>query len=621
MSDNDGITPHESIKAALESLQRARDALRRDPTAAATVGRLDKAVTFVELIAEDVPSSTEEQEGAAEPKGDAYTPIAIPVEELLEPISDNAPTGENARVTGEFNELLSFVVNRARQADFRPQYREAAKKATKLLRERGKDLGVAVRLIEAGIDSHGFAAVADGLLLINGLLSRFWEGVFPEAEDNDCEARANELSKLEELVIPRLRAKYGEAHEYAPGFRDRQTAEREHSIFAAMISALDELDRFTYEKFDDQAPNLGELRKALEIYQRRVQAEYQVYLDQDNAAKSAAAAEKENMLSAALQEEQARAEEVARQKEYQERLQSMPKIPVEPQSVDDACSRLDTVAWYLVEAAPSDPLGYLVNRARRWFSPAFKGEDGCLSPEKRMEVAQLVSGKKWKDVLRKSESAFVSGGHKWLDLQRFAVEAARRQGLNYAGVADAICDATSSFLKKKENVPDEQLPDLTPAASPETKEWLLGIKSARLEPNQDAPVASGTDSFTQEVNRAREVANKGDLSGAVRILDEQARKAGSGRERFIWRLHIAELCVDYNLARIAIPGIEELVRTVDGEELAEWEDRQLLSRVYRVGHQGYLKLYGPQKAPADKVDFFHDRICLYDPEFFVPKKK
>lgn len=117
------------------------------------------------------------------------------------------------------------------------------------------------------------------------------------------------------------------------------------------------------------------------------------------------------------------------------------------------------------------------------------------------------------------------------------------------------------------------------------------------------------------------MANEGDVGGAIDTLSRHVRNAEAGRDRFLWRLQIAELCVELDLARIAIPTIEELVATIASEGLSDWEDGELLCRVYRAGHQGYLKRYGPQKAPVDKVDFFHDRICLYDPGFFIPKKR
>ena len=97
-------------------------------------------------------------------------------------------------------------------------------------------------------------------------------------------------------------------------------------------------------------------------------------------------------------------------------------------------------------------------------------------------------------------------------------------------------------------------------------------------------------------------------------------KAQSGREKFLWRLHVVELCLRLNIAKFVIPTIEDLANTVDDLHLKKWENKDLICRVYNAGYEGYLKLYGPQKAPKDKVDYFYNSLCLCNPGYFIKKK-
>jgi len=217
-------TPHQLIKMALDAMHRAMDMLSGGEHQVAFSG-IQKAAVLLEVVA---PALSDVLPGAVQqvPETFVYTPEVLDIDELLKPIPGDNPAGVNARISGEVNNLLSFVINRTRAADFSPQYSELSDKAKQLLIERSKDLGVAVRLIEAAVEESGFAAIADGLLLINGLFSSFWDGLYPESEDGDCEARANELTKIEELLLIRLAARYGQPHEFIPACNDLASAEK-----------------------------------------------------------------------------------------------------------------------------------------------------------------------------------------------------------------------------------------------------------------------------------------------------------------------------------------------------------------------------------------------------------
>jgi type VI secretion system protein ImpA len=129
----------------------------------------------------------------------------IEVEELLEPISEDAPCGEDPEFDAAFGEM-----ERAAEAKPEQQYgdtiipaEEADWKSVKRnaldVLGRSKDLRAATNLARALLHTDGFAGFRDCLELIVGYLERYWESIHPQLDpddDNDPTMRVNTLMSL-----------------------------------------------------------------------------------------------------------------------------------------------------------------------------------------------------------------------------------------------------------------------------------------------------------------------------------------------------------------------------------------------------------------------------------------
>lgn len=126
------------------------------------------------------------------------------LEELLAPISDVAPSGEDLSFSADFD-----AVSEARRADDptleqgewvtdlkSADWPGVALRCTKLLRDRSKDLRLASWFAEAQTQTNAFAGLADGFRLMAGLLERFWDDVHPQIEDGDLEQRVGNIAWL-----------------------------------------------------------------------------------------------------------------------------------------------------------------------------------------------------------------------------------------------------------------------------------------------------------------------------------------------------------------------------------------------------------------------------------------
>ena len=126
------------------------------------------------------------------------------LEDLLAPISGADPVGEDLSFSLEYD-----AIQDARRADD-PSLEQGEwvtdlkvadwvaveRLCAGLLRERSKDLRLAVWWSEAQTRNHGFAGLARGYRLVAGLCDRYWDDVHPQVEDDDLEQRIGNLGWL-----------------------------------------------------------------------------------------------------------------------------------------------------------------------------------------------------------------------------------------------------------------------------------------------------------------------------------------------------------------------------------------------------------------------------------------
>jgi len=129
----------------------------------------------------------------------------IDVESLLSEIAADAPCGEDLEYDSQFVEMEKQSQGTPERQYGNtlipaepPDWREVSKAALDLL-ERTRDLRVAVYLTRALLNTDGLPGFADGLALLEGLIERHWEQVYPQLDpddDNDPTLRINTIVAL-----------------------------------------------------------------------------------------------------------------------------------------------------------------------------------------------------------------------------------------------------------------------------------------------------------------------------------------------------------------------------------------------------------------------------------------
>ncbi|MDQ4122197.1 MAG: type VI secretion system protein TssA [Acidobacteriota bacterium] len=341
-------------------------------------------------------------------------PQTIDIERLLTPISEDNPAGESVVYIGIYDEIRE-----ARRADDQSlslgdwafelkvaDWRKVIQLATSALSERTKDLQIASWLAEALVKQHGFAGLRDGLILVRRLQEGFWETLFPEIDENDdLEARANALESLDRntaLAIKEVPLTSGERLNFiqwtesrdfdipenidALDYNDQEkykallaqaeeerrvTGERWRKAKAASNRAFyeelyltieecwseyEKLDRTMDERFGNQTPGLGQLKKSLDairdLVKRLLQEKRELEPDpvadsaSDEVITDGSSANGSNGVVPAFSGGAA--------------------ISGAIRSRQDALKRLSEVAEFFRQTEPHSPVSYLVQRAVKW---------------------------------------------------------------------------------------------------------------------------------------------------------------------------------------------------------------------------------------------------------------
>ena len=571
--------------------------------------------------------------------------MPLNIDDLLQPIPGENPAGKDLR----YEPVYDQIKEARREEDETPQgdwtrerklaeWPVVIKLASEAISKQSKDLQLAAWLTEALLKQEGMAGLRGGLTLVQGLLEKYWDTLYPEIEDGDAELRAAPLSwvglKLDGAVksVPLVRAghdtfRYNESqtvvgYEAAVSGDAKKTAERNERIAEGKLSgeewdkAFDETPKPFYkalvadvdaslkligaidklgDKFGDGAPSYSALKKALEEVQHISLGllKNKLAVDPDPIEETPAAGSTEEAAAAA----------------------EAGPLAAEPVNRDDAVSRAIAAARFLRRSEPSNPASYLLLRGMRWGevrSSVSKPEPRLLiapTTQLRSQLKSLLLDGKWSALLEGCETAMGQPcGRGWLDLQRYAIVACARLGKDYYAVETALRNALRAFLADVPQIAEVTMMDDTPTANAETTQWIgEEIQPAATDPPTPAEAVPETEGESNP--EAEEMARAGRTEEAVTLLTRQLAQERSLRGRFRRRTQLAAILVQAGQDAIAQPILEDLVAQIETYKLEEWESGQMvaepLALLYRVLHK--------LEADPDARQALYLRICRLDP--------
>ncbi len=340
----------------------------------------------------------------------------ISAQELLRPVSEEKPCGDDLSYDPALQELDILMKGKEET-----QFSAAEEPNWKALREnclelwpRSKDLRIATALCLAELQTDGLPGFHESLALLNGLLERYWDTVYPllDPEDNnDPTQRVNIIAALATpiatfgdpmRVLERLREApltnsvqmgrfsladllHSESGETGPdqkpppapaqieaAFRDTKPEAliAIHQAVTGSLALVGQIDSFLTRKLGaDKAPDLALLPKELGEVQKRLTP----YLP-------AVAAPSGEGSGPVAEPGQA----------------SRPAISSDITSRQDVVRTLEKLCEYYARVEPSSPVPYVLKRAQRLAQMDFMQIIDDLSPDALKEI-QRVTGEKPKD--------------------------------------------------------------------------------------------------------------------------------------------------------------------------------------------------------------------------------
>lgn len=580
-------------------------------------------------------------------------------EDLLNPISEASPCGENLRYTPVYlkindarREENDLLTGERKTAD----YAVVVRIAEDALATKSKDLQLAAWMAEGLVTQQGFPGLRDGLSVCLGLLEKFWEGLFPEIEDGDAELRAGSLEGMARRLEHAVRSvklvnegydtyRYQESR--AVGYDNPNATQKERDARDAKLAEgkldpdvfdkafvgtpkayylqserdldvslqiLEQMQTIANDKFGDDAPSFGKLKAAIEEVRRAVHTLLQKKREtepdpvEETAAIAAAGASAETSSAGQAAAPVAGASILSFSTETPERRQ--------------AIAAVTSTAAFLRQRDPLSPAPYLMLRGLRWgeLRAAIQKGDATALEAPPTELRRTLKGlsieRRWKELLEAAETAMsLPCSRAWLDLQRCVVDACSNLGPEYEPISQAICSELRTLLRDFPQLFSATLMDDTPAANADTQGWLRELArdadAVTPEPvEQAAEPANGWPKRAVEgYQRAQEALKAGAEQKAFEIMRREIASQASGRGRFLQKMRLVELCVAAGKDDIAQILLEDLMTALDEYKLETWEEPSLVCSVLVV----LLKSSRRVNEDGSLRQAIFERLCRLDP--------
>lgn len=546
-----------------------------------------------------------------------------------------------------------------------------ARLASDALARQSKDLQLAVWLLEVRSHLDGFEGVAPCLQVVRELMTRYWDCVYPMRDDEEDEPLAFRVGVMEWIdeKLPQIvkaipltdpPAAYSLLHYEVT---QKIGAEKQALLETGWPSGEDFEAAMANSSLEALEATLGDVVACQEQLRLLTEDADRLYVV---TRKTASGAERtETLLSFGrtadalencrwlLQRAVTKKRPVADAPPQEtastpDLVEDAPIVdaPAEPavaaapraarQAVDapvdgreQALARLAAGIDFLLADNPADPTPYLLSRAIA-FGPLLAHDDlseawPFPSPptELRQRLRALAANGDWPALLQECERYLrATPNQPWIDLQRYVVTALTEIGGSSLAAASAVEAQVRALVAAHPHVGDAEFEDGTPTANGESKQWLrergpafdLAATVTPMRPAAPVLVDSHDAADTATPRRRDEalaLARAGRTSDALALLQEEITAATSGRERFLCKLDMAEICLESERTALAYPLLDELAETIERARLEEWEDKDLVARAWTALVTCCRLLESNPEAQARGQEIFR-RLCRLD---------
>ena len=486
------------------------------------------------------------------------------VQEYLEPISSESPTGVDASNEEEYFKLNMEIPKTS------PDYKKCIEFADIILKEKSKDIKVASWLCFALFRAEKIKGLRNGLDIMYQLMNKFGNDLYP--------------------VNIQHRSK---AIQFINTSRFYKLVEREKIVSANANDILDseklisQIMEECTKLFPENIPVLKSLNETLKAHgdiARKLTAPKKTEVKPPEPAKPTEVA------SAGQQN-------VTPEKSVEPVVSSQPAtVATKFTTEKDGISQLRLMLLFFFEyeedgvkkeKLPENHYLFGISRQLQWSK--------LIRPQETDKVTsieapnQIIQGKlkewfnagNWDTLIPRIEINFLKGENVfryWLDLQRYCVKALEQKGGNYVQAAEDIKILLARLLSRIPDLVQLKFKDKqTPFADPETIKWIndevmSAFGKGKSGESAILPPIMGED--YDPINNEYETAlaelpdkMEENIATMQKAIDADNRRKG----KFLRRLNLANYCIQAKQFYLAKVNLLELKELVEDYKLSNWE--------------------------------------------------
>ncbi len=446
-----------------------------------------------------------------------------------------------------------------------PDWYQIEQNSLNLLRDKTKDVEVATALGHALFKRYSYAGLAAALGLLTELINTFWDDLFPTRP-------RRRKARIETLV-----ARFTEQQ----WFRENKPKPNDFDALDLCVMRTEELKAALTGKMPDEPPDFGKFSRGLK--------EHAGKRPKPAAAPAAGEAAGQSVPAGAPAGGAAfAAGEVA--------------------DASGALSAILTAGTFLRKADVTDPIPYALVRILKWSKISLPTSDAAktqIQPPEGSVVEALThqfSTGIWENLLKNAEAAFRSNDPLWLDLQRYVCAAMAGLGPTFDKAREAVQSVTAGLVGRLgDGLFELTFRGGTPLCSGETKMWIESeVAPAGGGGGGGGGVGLSNGKLSESSAKAKKLAGSGKLKEALKELQEGLRCCTQRRDRFLWRLRIAQLCYDAQRLRLATPLLEECYEEIKRFRIDEWEPTLAVEAAQTL-YRCRKSLTAAEKTPAPEA--------------------
>jgi type VI secretion system protein VasJ len=532
------------------------------------------------------PTPAPAPEAAPAAAADPLTALLEQAQPWLEPIAPDAPAGNDARFDPEYEEAKSEIAKLYALTGDPPQWAVVLAKSDTVLKTKTKDILMASYFAFARYQEKGLVELPLGLLVLEGIVDKFWDNVFPTRP----RGRGNAAGWLMDQLARTL--------------ADEKLEPKDRPAVLALEAALKKLASTLRTRMEDDAPGTREVservqRMLLAVPEAKPEAPKPPPSTQAPTPAASPAAAPRPAAPAAVPSV-AEVSDVA----------DIDKFLLE---TGRAIAR---AAGLLRNARVTDPTAYRLLRTGLWMHlknppPADAGgktQIPALPAARRKQLETMLASKLYPALLDETESSLAMQRFN-LDLQRMSWAALDGMGEAASAAKDALAAEVRALLSRMPQLPDLSAADGSPLADSETRAWLA----------EHVLTGSGGGGGGAGTSDAADTEAMGEVKAAMREKPIEAMKlaraavngASSPRSRFVRQLTLAEICLGAGQAVLARGMFAGLDRELRERGLLQWEGD--LSGRCLEGFVRAIRAAAKAGHKYDGADEVFERLCMVDP--------